>query len=191
MICGKPTITVLFNASGPDWFYTCDIHLVDNPQFVQPSYPKEYHDLVANLKPLKERIEELQSKKRGTWDQWVNNLLDSKKTSTKDKDEKKEDDNTTSDAKKSDDPPTLEQLKQEYQTKLDKVAALAESSDKYTLYDIVFQSRIDRLRKLAQLKEKKRVEQQSYTNTSPDQLLKSFSFPEVPKNTVSKQSPGS
>ncbi|QEU61648.1 Vfa1 [Kluyveromyces lactis] len=186
LICGNPTVTVLFNGSGPDWFYTCDIHLADNPQFVQPLYPKEYHESLASLKPLKERIEELQRKERGTWDQWVNKIFDSKKPSSSDDKKEDRDDASSDDKKKTDEANSLEELKQTYQATLDKLAASRETCNKYTLHDLVFQSRVDRLRKLAQLKEKKRVEQQSYTNTDPNQLLQSFSFPEVPKNTVNK-----
>ncbi|KAL2707120.1 VFA1-like protein [Kluyveromyces marxianus] len=190
LICQNPTETVLFNASGPDWFYTCDLHLVDNPQFAQPLYPKEYHDLLAGLKTLKDRIEALERKQTGGWDQWIGKWLDKDGKQKPKEGDKEADKEAEGDKEPEKEAPkdTLLQLKKQYQDSLDRIALLKQKSNTYTLYDLVYQSRVDRLRKLAQLKEKKRIEQQSYTNTDPQQLLQSVQFPEVPKDIVQKPS---
>lgn len=196
LICGNPTVTVLFNPTGPDWLYTCDIHLKDNPQFVKPLYPPEYDTVLKTLESLKRKITEVSQAEGGMWDQWINKFLKSKneaptndtpqdnnkKHSSKDQSEESSDENNPHSVS------TSESLRKEYQENLDKLANLQNSNKKFTLNSIVFENRITRMKNMAAAQERKRLEQAAYTNTDPDQLLKKLSFPTVP-NTIIQGKP--
>lgn len=158
LICHKPTTTVLHN--GPDWFYTCEIHLQDNPQFVTPLYSSEYQDAVAKLKDLKPQAETVSA----GWDGWVSKLL---KKGDKDEEEKSTEDQA--------------QSQKQYSDQLDKVAQLQKQNRNYQLSHIAFDSRVQRKQAEAKAKEQKRLHDESYTNTDPQELLTKFAFPRVPK----------
>lgn len=187
IVCGNPTVTVLLNPSASDWFYTCEIHLANNPQFAQPVYPKEYHALLDSLGPLKERIDTLQRKQRNTWDQWINKFLDSKPHQAKATDSASAAANAAADpqpnAEPAATPPTLDSLKKEYQDALDKLAVMRESASTFSLNDLVLQTRAQRLNKLSRLQQQKRLEHESYTNTDPSDLLLNMHFPDVPTDS--------
>lgn len=192
LICGKPSTTVLFNGSGPDFFYTCDIHLKDNPQFVTPLYSKEYEAGLRRLKDLKSQINSTATKKPGSWDGWVSSIF-VKST------QKKEDINDTTDAveidktaeakefEKEEDSPTDKSkvLQKQYSEQLDLVADLHKKNRKYQLSKVTFESRVMRKRNEQRQAEKRRIEQEAYTHTNPDDLMQRFSFPTVPKNWAS------
>lgn len=161
LICHKPTTTVLHN--GPDWFYTCDIHLQDNPQFVTALYSTEYKEAVAKLKSIKPPAEAVSV----GWDGWVSKLL--KKDGSKDKEGKEKT------------PEDQAQVQKQYNEQLDLVARLQKQNRGYQLNPIMFDSRIQRKQAEARAKEQKRLNDESYTNTDPQELIEKFAFPSVPK----------
>ncbi|GAV56263.1 hypothetical protein ZYGR_0BB00400 [Zygosaccharomyces rouxii] len=167
MVCHKPTTTVLY--SGVDWFYTCDIHLQDNPQFVTPLYSKEYQDAVTKLKALKPPAV---VNSGGGLDGWVTKLL------RKDKKEKDGDGNGDKTANEKD---QRQELQRQYDEQLDLVSRLQRQNRKYQLSRIVFDSRIQRKQLESKWKEQKRIEDENYTNTDPQELETKFAFPSVPK----------
>ncbi|CAR29875.1 hypothetical protein ZYGR_0AD05640 [Zygosaccharomyces rouxii] len=178
VVCYKPTTTVLY--SGIDWFYTCDIHLQDNPQFVTPLYSKEYQDAVAKLKALKP----LPATNSGSGlDGWVSKFL------KKDKKEKHNggdgDGNGDGDGdgeKTTKDKDQGQELQRQYDEQLDLVSKLQRQNRKYQLSRTVFDSRIQRKQMETKWKEQKRIEDESYTNTDPLELETKFVFPSVPKS---------
>lgn len=165
MVCNKPTTTVLYN--GPDWFYTCDIHLQDNPQFVTPLYSKEYQESVAKLKALKPPTS---ASNGSSWDAWVSKLL---KRDNKGQETGEGEQGTTD---------QRQELQRQYDEQLNRVSTLQRQNRKYQLSHIVFDSRIQRKQTEARLREQKRIEDDNYTNTDPHELQMKFTFPSVPKS---------
>lgn len=185
-ICSKLTATVLFNSSAHDWFYCCDLHLQDNPQFVTPIYPKEYSNALEKLKVLKQQLDHREqiAKSSGNWDSWVSKFLSRNDNKSKENVEEVEGSGEKqADAKETND--TQERLhasiQQEYDTNLDLVTKYQNNQRKFSLNKIMFEGRIERKKRQQILKQQKLKEQESYTNTDPDQLLQKFSFPSVPK----------
>lgn len=167
MVCNKPTTTVLYN--GPDWFYTCDIHLQDNPQFVTSLYSKEYQDSVTKLKALKPPPV---ANNGGSWDGWVSKLLK--------RDNKGQEAGEGGSEQGNKD--QRQELQRQYDEQLDLVGKLQRQNRKYQLSRIVFDSRIQRKQTEARLREQKRIEDENYTNTDPHELQMKFTFPSVPKS---------
>ncbi|CAI4060349.1 hypothetical protein N7582_001597 [Saccharomyces uvarum] len=185
-ICSKPSTTVLYNASGPDWLYTCDIHLQDNPQFAIPIYSKEYNDAVGRLKEVKRKINTLTSAQNqlGSWDGWVTKIFSKKDKEKKENSESPEAAPTEAaeaplEAKK--DAETLLETQAMYRKILDEVTELQGKNRKYELAKIMFESRVQR-KKTEQLnRERYRKEQENYSNTDPEELLQKHVFPSVPQ----------
>lgn len=179
LICSKPTVTVLYNASGPDWLYTCDIHLHDNPQFAIPIHSVEYREAVEKLKSLKLQAGKAAAKSSKSWDGWVSHIFTKKPTQ---EDTKGKSDNT--DENKEADQP--EDVQKKYNQQIDLVANLQKKTRKYQLSDTTFSSRIERRKNQQRVAERRKKEQALYANTDPEELATQFTFPSVPNNPVSK-----
>lgn len=185
-ICSKPSTTVLYNASGPDWLYTCDIHLQDNPQFVIPLYSTEYNEAVAQLKLVKVKMDGLASAQNqlGSWDGWVTKIFSKKEKQKKD-DSKSPEPITTESADISsetkNDAEILLETQKQYSKILDKVTELQKNNRKYELAKIMFESRVLRKRTEQLNRERYLKEQENYSNTDPEDLLRKHVFPSVPK----------
>lgn len=184
-ICSKPSTTVLHNASGPDWLYTCEIHLQDNPQFVIPLYSTEYNEAVAQLKLVKGKMDSLTSAQTqlGSWDGWVTKIFSKKEKETnnsKDPDPTTTDSTDTSPQAKND-AEILSETKKQYSKILDKVTELQRKNRKYELAKIMFESRLLRKRTEQVNRERYLKEQENYSNTDPEELLRKHVFPSVPK----------
>ncbi|QLQ82618.1 hypothetical protein HG537_0H03810 [Torulaspora globosa] len=177
LICSKPTVTVLYNASGPDWLYTCDIHLHDNPQFAIPIHSIEYQEAVDKLRRLKLQVDKASVKNSNSWDGWVSHLFNKKPT--------KEDHNeeVSIENNEADEP---EDVQKKYNQQLDLVANLQKKTRKYQLSDTTFNSRIERRKNQQRMLERRKKEQELYANTDPQELATQFTFPSVPNNPVSK-----
>lgn len=183
LVCYKPTTCVLHNASIQDWFYCCELHLQDNPQFAKPIYPPGYEETLSKLKELKSKLDAQKARGAGTWDSWVNKLITRKahnekssKEDTDKKDKKGSDDSATATTA-----PEL-QLDKEYQQTLDLITKYRENLRNYELSKVMFESRLDLKRRAHVLKAKRQREQEAYTNTDPEVLQAQFSFPDVPKS---------
>lgn len=179
VLCHKPSTTVLFNKSGPDWFYTCDLHLQDNPQFAVPVYGTEYESVVEKMKETKRQLSiQAQSKGGlGNWDGWVNKFISTTKSKKEDSKENSKEEETKED-KKEDAAPL--NLQKEYDQLLDRLTELRKANKRYKLSEIMFQNRVD-------LKERQRIKeikikkmQEQYSNTDPTELTSKFDFPSVP-----------
>ncbi|CCK69965.1 Vfa1p KNAG_0D02150 [Huiozyma naganishii CBS 8797] len=201
MICQKPTTTVLFNQSGQDWIYTCELHLQNNPQFVTPSYSQEYHDAVENCKNNREALTKLKnnnSTDSSSWDTWVNRLFTKKQENDKAKPKESEilnselptntrDDkgsNPTNPAKSPDIQSQINDLQGQYDAALEKMLTLQKSNKSFKLSDKMFALRLENRREKQRAQERKRREEENYSNTDPEQMQSQFSFPEVPKNVL-------
>ncbi|CAI4060484.1 Vfa1p SKDI_05G1980 [Saccharomyces kudriavzevii IFO 1802] len=185
-ICSKPSTTVLYNASGPDWLYTCDIHLQDNPQFASPIYSTEYNEALGKLKLVKSKIERLASAKNqiGSWDGWVTKIFSKKEKQKANSSENRESTTTeTADAppEVEGDPDTLLETQAEYGKILDEVAELRRTNRKYELAKIMFESRVLKKRTDQLNRERYLKEQENYSNTDPEELLRKHAFPSVPR----------
>lgn len=200
LICHKLTSTVLFNKSGPDWIYSCDIHLDDNPQFVTPLYSDDYYKAVETLKYCQERLSQLYSKdaQSKSWDGWITTIFNKRKEVEKNKNKNKdkieeeikddaEDNSTTAD--------TPELVRKELQSRYDKALAtmnmLQKQNKRFKLSDKMFQYRVqlrrDQARKLHQRKRQEelmRREEANYSNTDPSELTLKFNFPTTPNNKL-------
>ncbi|CAI1960216.1 hypothetical protein SEUBUCD650_0E02180 [Saccharomyces eubayanus] len=185
-ICSKPSTTVLYNASGPDWLYTCDIHLQDNLQFTIPIYSKEYNDAVAQLKVVKRKMDTLISaqSRLGSWDGWVTKIFTKKDKEKKDGSESTE----PAPAEPADvplevkeDADTLLETQAMYRKLLDEVTELQGKNRKYELAKIMFESRVQRKKTEQMNRERYRKEQENYSNTDPKELLQKHVFPSVPQ----------
>lgn len=189
MICSKPATTVLYNQTLRDWIYTCDIHLQDNPGFVVPVYSKEYNDTVTELQQVKQKLKVQASDGSGSWDTWVNKMFTKKKPNEdKDKDGKDATEGNTDTNDGSKNPTkTTENYQEEYNGLLDKMTDLQSKVRNYKLDNTMFQHRLrtKRAQEIAIAKRKK--EEANYSNTNPDELEKSFSFPTVPNVDPSKK----
>lgn len=186
LICSKPTVTVLYNVSGPDWFYTCDIHLRDNPQFATPLYSGEYQGGLEQLKALKTQIDKLSAaSKPASWDGWVSHLFikKPKKEEDEEEDSQKKSGGESEEKKDAD---TLKELRQRYSEQIDLVTALQKKNRKYKLSDITFDSRVQKKRHDQIILERKKKEQELYTTTDPEEISKNFAFPSVPSNTIKR-----
>lgn len=192
LICNKATTVVLYNASGPDWFYVCEIHLQDNPQFAKPIFSKEYEQEVQHLRQVKQKISATAAIKNGNWDGWITKLFskhkdgknDSKSNNDDNENDKKEEDSPTDDNTSDNKgalPSDLTVLQQEYDETLDRVTKLQKSSRAYQLSDISFQNRVQHKKNRDQQELRKKQLAESYTDTDPEELLEKFSFPSVPK----------
>ncbi|SCW01061.1 LAFE_0D04214g1_1 [Lachancea fermentati] len=186
IICSIPTTCVLYGDKGIDWFYCCELHIQDNPQFATPIYPPGYEEAVQKLKVLKQKLDEQQTSSSGNWDTWVNKLLSKKPKNAdpknadpknEDKEPAKEEIQSASDTLKQS-TPTLEQ---EYQETLDSVVRFKQNLRKFSLNDIMFASRVESRKRQQALRLKKQKEQEAFTNTDPDELMSKFAFPSVPK----------
>lgn len=196
LICHKLTSTVLFNKSGPDLIYTCDIHLEDNPQFVTPLYSNDYYKAVEELKCCQERLNQLNKKdmQSKSWDGWITTIFNKKREVEKNKNEDK--DKSGEDIKNnSNSLDTSGSIKEELQTKYDKaletMTVLQRQNKYFKLSDKMFQYRIqsrrDQIRKLQQRKRQEEVlrrEEANYSNTDPSELITKFNFPTVPKTDL-------
>ncbi|KAL3232991.1 hypothetical protein RNJ44_04907 [Nakaseomyces bracarensis] len=180
VLCHKPSTTVLFNKSGPDWFYTCDLHLQDNPQFAVPVYGTEYDEVVAKMKDTKRALSMVQTKGGlGNWDGWVNKFISTtNKKKEEDKKDSKEDSKEEKEKTKEENTPA--NLQREYEQLLDRLTQLQKDTKRYKLSDVMFQNRVD-------LKERQRIKeirikkiQEQYSNTDPTELETKFNFPSVP-----------
>ncbi|QLL34548.1 hypothetical protein HG536_0G04100 [Torulaspora globosa] len=180
LICSKPTVTVLYNASGPDWLYTCDIHLHDNPQFAIPIHSMEYQEAVEKLKTLKLQAGQAAAAKGSkSWDGWVSHIFTKKPA--------KEEDNSKSDSSnESQEAEQPEDVQKKYNQQIDLVANLQKKTRKYQLSDITFSSRIERRNNRQRMAERRKKEQELYANTDPNELASQFTFPSVPNNPVTR-----
>lgn len=192
-ICHKPTTTVLYNGSGPDWIYCCPLHLVDNPQLATPMYDEEYGKVVDELKVVKSQLDSVSSGRKGgsggNWDVWVTSIFNNRKRQDADK-EGTDGDTQQSvknmEAAKEDEEVNVVALKQKYDSLLDKMHALQKGNKQYQLHDKMFQYRVQRLQQQAVAQKKHKQEQQRYTNTTVDELQNKLKFPEVPRNPPAK-----
>lgn len=185
-LCHKPTNVVLYNQSGPDWFYTCELHLQNNPQFAVPVYGAEYESILKKMKETKELLNKQVTSKGGVgnWDGWVNKLISSRKSKDDDKEADKKDDQKedTQDAERQE-----PDLQKQYDMLLDKLTEIKSKNKKYKLSDMMFQNRVD-------LKERERLrririqkKQEQYSNTDPLELETKFQFPSIPQTTPNKK----
>lgn len=173
LVCHKPTTTVLYN--GIDWFYTCDIHLRDNSQFVTPLYSKEYQEAVTKLKALKPPAAVNSS---SVLDGWITKFL--KKDSTEKNVEKNRDGDDSD--KTTENKDQRQELQRRYDAQLDLIAKLQRQNRKYQLSRTVFELRIQRKQWENRWREQKRIEDANYTDTDPKELEMKFVFPSVPKS---------
>lgn len=174
LICGKPSTTVLHNGSGPDWFYSCDIHLKDNPQFVTPVYSNDYEAHVEKIKSLKQQIAAItKNTDPSAWDSWVTKFYNNK---SKTKAYYGKEEEQVPDAQHASD------LKKEYGEIVDKILELQKKNTKFKLSDVMFESRVQRLKDEHMMRERRRQDEKCYTNTNPDELLGKFNFPTIPKD---------
>lgn len=191
LICSMPSTTVLYNNSGPDWFYTCDIHLQDNPHFVTPMYSQEYQDALSKLKILKAKVSELtNSQDSASWDGWVSKIFTRKAKETEDikngKDDAKGKKLDTETANEADTP--KKSLQREYSEQLDLVTELQKKNRRYQLSKVTFDSRVQRKLDEQKMTAKRKLEEENYTDTDPEDLAQKFAFPIVPKGATSKGS---
>lgn len=202
LICSKPTTTVLYNQSGPDWLYTCDLHLEDNPHFVTRVYSEAYSDTLRELEGVRrelEKVENLGRNSRASWDVWVSKIFDSRAGSadTSSGGSNSNSNSNTTDTKTSPTTTTTTEstatataqssLQQRYNALLDRLAELRRQEQgrrNYKLSEQMFEYRLlrrqQRLRQLA----KRRQEAANYSNTDPDEIAAKFQFPEVPRGKV-------
>lgn len=188
LICSKPTVTVLYNASGPDWLYTCDIHLHDNPHFATPIYSDEYKEALDKLKILKVQVGKLSAAdKPASWDGWVSQIFikkpkkdDEDENEDKDKDKDKELKNQANEKKQAD---SLKECQQKYNQQIDLITSLQKKSRRYKLSDVTFNSRVQRKKNERIQAERRRKEQEMYSTTEPEEIAK-FAFPTAPNNNI-------
>ena len=197
LICSKPTTTVLYNQSGPDWLYTCDLHLEDNPHFVTRVYSEAYSGTLRELEGVRrelEKVESLGRNSRASWDVWVSKIFDSRagsadtSSNSNTTDTKTSPTTTTTTTTESTATATAQSsLQQRYNALLDRLAELRRQEQgrrNYKLSEQMFEYRLlrrqQRLRQLA----KRRQEAANYSNTDPDEIAAKFQFPEVPKGKV-------
>lgn len=186
LICSRPTVTVLYSASGPDWLYTCDIHLHDNPQFAIPIYSTEYQEAVKKLKALKLEADQISAAKGSkSWDGWVSHIFTKKQAKDESKEGKSDTTTEEKEPEKEAEKPKPEDAQKKYSQQLDLVASLQKKNKKYQLSDTTFNSRIERRKNQQRMAERRKKEQELYANTDPNELANQFNFPSVPKNTVS------
>ncbi|CCF56511.1 hypothetical protein KAFR_0B02130 [Kazachstania africana CBS 2517] len=176
LICQKPTTVVLYNKSIPDLIYSCEIHLQDNPQFVLPIQSTEYIRTVERLKILKRELAVANDNdKTGSWDNWVTKIFSSKKS------EGEVDDDNSKKANDSATPsPDQADPRKEYNELLDRMAQLQNDVRLFKLSKSMFESRIHQRQMMLKRIELQKREEQSYSNTDPDELTTSFNFPSTP-----------
>lgn len=173
-VCYKPTQTVLQHKSGHDWFYCCDLHLQDNPQFAQPIYSHDYHSAVAHTKKLAIMLKQETKKTTSSWDSWFNKLVAYKSTG----------DGTVQNTGKTDKEKDIQpdtSISAQYQEAVDSLVKIKNSCKTYSLNSVVFHSRVQMLNDIKRLQEQKQKKREAYSNTKPDELLAKYEFPEVPK----------
>ena len=191
---------MLYNQSGPDWLYTCDLHLEDNPHFVTRVYSEAYSDTLRELEGVRrelEKVESLGRNSRASWDVWVSKIFDSRAGSADTSSGGSNSNSNTTDTKTSPTTTTTTEstatataqssLQQRYNALLDRLAELRRQEQgrrNYKLSEQMFEYRLlrrqQRLRQLA----KRRQEAANYSNTDPDEIAAKFQFPEVPKGKV-------
>ena len=193
---------MLYNQSGPDWLYTCDLHLEDNPHFVTRVYSEAYSDTLRELEGVRrelEKVESLGRNSRASWDVWVSKIFDSRAGSadTSSGGSNSNSNSNTTDTKTSPTTTTTTEstatataqssLQQRYNALLDRLAELRRQEQgrrNYKLSEQMFEYRLlrrqQRLRQLA----KRRQEAANYSNTDPDEIAAKFQFPEVPRGKV-------
>lgn len=187
MICSKPATTVLYNQTLRDWIYTCDIHLQDNPNFVVPIHSQEYNDTVAQLQQVKQKLKEQASNGSGSWDTWVNKMF-SKKDSKEDEDKKGvTDSNTETRHESENNNETAQNYQDEYNKLLDRMTDLQSKVKNYKLDNTMFQHRLRMKRAQEIVIAKRKKEEANYSNTDPEELEKTFSFPSVPNVDPNKK----
>ena len=193
LICQRLTDTVLFNKSGPDWIYTCDLHLDDNPQFVTPLYSEEYKHALEDMKRCQMELAQCKNKERhtGSWDGWITTIFNKKRENEK-KEQDSESKPTFDETEKSIDSFHLErELQMKYDKALDTMTSLQAQNKNYKLSDKMFQYRMfHRKEQQQRLQQRKRQEEQvkkeseSYTDTDPADLAEKFNFPSAPNSDL-------
>lgn len=178
IICQKPVTTVLYNQSGPDWLYTCDIHLRDNTNFVIPQYNNEYESTLQELQKVKLQLKIQASNGTGSWDTWISKIFVKKSTSDKDNDDEDSKKKIETDLEESKAPPV--NMQAEYNRLVDKMTELQQKNRNYKLSDNMFMHRTQLKRKQELLIAKRKQEEANYSNTDPNELKAKFSFPDVP-----------
>lgn len=194
IICQKPTSTVLYDSSGPDWIFTCDIHLLDNPQFVTPSYSEEYHRTVKRVNELQQKVNQSNGKRNAneSWDFWVSKYLYKKK---EDKMKEDQEDTNRVDLVSNDDASTdsmaasIADIRREYSQALDKMTELQRNNKKYKLSKTMFEFRLQKRRQQEIALARQKKEAENYSNTDPEELTKKFNFPSTPTTNPSTKKP--
>ncbi|SCU87725.1 LAMI_0D07228g1_1 [Lachancea mirantina] len=174
IICSLPTTCVLFQNQGMDWFYCCELHLKDNPQFAKPIHTQEYLDALEEVKRLKSAIDSKQANSSGNWDGWVKGIF-IKKPNNGDKDKDDGQDEEASEEALG------ESLESQYQRSLESVVQHQKAQRKFSMSDVMFGSRLQLKKQIAAAKLRKQKEQEAYTSTDPAELEARFDFPTVPR----------
>ncbi|AGO11212.1 AaceriACL052Cp [[Ashbya] aceris (nom. inval.)] len=183
LICDRRTVVVLHCAASGDWFFCCDLHLQDNPQFARPNYSSAYHDACRRAAELADRLAAAEKTNSTGWDSWLGRLATSKKkpaVPAKDgapaQDQDKTEDKDEKPAKV-----TSADLRREYESELATIATLRNKPTSYNLSGVMLTARVERRKRLAARAEQLREEEKAYSNTDPQQLLQRYHFPELPK----------
>lgn len=150
-----------------------------------PSIVQSINEAVAQLKLVKGKMDSLTSAQTqlGSWDGWVTKIFSKKEKETnnsKDPDPTTTDSTDTSPQAKND-AEILSETKKQYSKILDKVTELQRKNRKYELAKIMFESRLLRKRTEQVNRERYLKEQENYSNTDPEELLRKHVFPSVPK----------
>ncbi|AET41668.1 Vfa1p Ecym_8398 [Eremothecium cymbalariae DBVPG len=181
LVCLKPTTTVMYNKSGQDWFYCCDLHILDNPQFAQPIYTSHYKERLKRVNELGAKLGSHSATHSGNWDSWITNLFTSAKVAPPETKSQPNSEKPPADPADAEPKETLSQLKLQYDKELSAVADIKKNTRTYSLSQVMFESRQQRLKHLSNVKEQNRMHQEAYSNTDPEDLLKRYNFPELPK----------
>ncbi|CCE64253.1 hypothetical protein TPHA_0H00430 [Tetrapisispora phaffii CBS 4417] len=189
IVCHRLSQVCLFNETGPDWFYSCPVHLENNAMLARPIYSKEYNDALSEMKQLKQQIGVLESKGRESWDGWVANIFSKKKVDANVTNSGTEVDNgkegsseESAETSQNDSTLDLSALKKKYDGMLDQIAQMQKNNKLYELSNLMFQNRVEIKRRQDNLLAQKKQEEKNFTNTQPEEILQNFSFPSVPKD---------
>ncbi|AEY95467.1 FACL052Cp [Eremothecium gossypii FDAG1] len=184
LICDSRTVTVLHCAASGDWFFCCDLHLQDNPQFAQPNYTPAYHAACRRVADLASRLAASEKAAAAGWDSWLGRFAASKKkpaVPAKDGNVSPQGQDKTEDKEEKPAEVSAADLRREYERELATVATLRNKPATYTLSAVMLTSRLERRTRVAARAERAREEEQAYSNTDPQQLLQTYHFPELPK----------
>lgn len=212
-ICFKPTTTCMYNPNIyqgiADWFYCCDIHLEDNPSFMNPLYDTSYHTILEEANTVDAKLQKTQEelKSCGSWDTWLNGFLNKKKTSsiepepalkTENKDQKNE---SSKEEGKSEE--TLKSKKEQQKQKINKSAEetlktklselaeqkkiltnklfqIKQNTKKFEINDVMYRSKIMTIQQKMKKQKELKTQEEVYTRTDPTELM--TKFPTLPKN---------